>query len=62
MLAVAFGALAVAACASKVDSGQGATGAPCGNGVFCADEEYCCDAKCGLCVPAEVACKDTCAM
>ena len=62
MLGVAFTAMALVACASKVDTtGAAGLGAPCGP-VNCADQEYCCDAKCGLCVPAEVACKDTCAM
>jgi hypothetical protein len=51
-------AVAVAACASQTDDEQ-ITGALCGPAV-CGDAEYCCDARCGLCVPQEIACRDTC--
>ena len=53
-------AAGVAACASRVDSSEVGAGAKCGDAT-CADSEYCCDAKCGLCVPQEVACHDSCA-
>ena len=60
MLGLALVGAGLAACASRVDSSEVGGGAKCGDNT-CADTEYCCDAKCGLCVPQEVVCHDTCA-
>ncbi len=53
-----IGCIAAAACAGQVDDGK-ISGAQCGP-TLCSDAEYCCDARCGLCVAQEVECRDTC--
>jgi hypothetical protein len=45
------------ACASETE--EVSRGAPCGE-VNCRQGEYCCDAACGLCIEAQVACILTC--
>jgi hypothetical protein len=46
-------------CAGSEDETQDVAAAQCGP-TTCATNEYCCDAKCGLCVEMEVACNMTC--
>ncbi len=57
-LALLVGA-AVACGDGSGDTSGSANGAKCGSAT-CAADEYCCDAACGLCVPAQVACTETC--
>lgn len=47
-------------CAGEVDEDEAeGAGAACGE-VTCSSAEYCCDARCGLCVEMEVACTEMC--
>jgi hypothetical protein len=53
-------ALAPLGCGDEVSGTSGTeAGAKCGSAT-CGANEYCCDAACGLCMPAGVACTETC--
>jgi hypothetical protein len=59
LAAVSIAALVTACAGSETDDTGNDTAAACGPAT-CATDEYCCDAKCGLCVEMEVACNMTC--
>lgn len=52
-----FMAVIGVACGSDTEVVEG--GAKCGEAT-CGDGQYCCDASCGLCIEAQVACEFTC--